>query len=641
MKTSKHRKLGFETLEQRQLLTLISNGGISGNLVWNTGEFSGVINCEQSVKLSIVANINDTYSATATWTDGLGNTLSTQNNLTMHWDSITVPDPEYPSSPVSPRSIPYFTSSYTPTSAGKLYVTIAVTDSTQTLNGTFPTNETIYASNTYDSSMTYGSDNFNNALNQIYQQSSSSNVTIKNPGMDLDNTGQLILSGGVGNNTYGSSDSGDTIIVPPFEYGGVVLPQDRPGAEITPSMPPPQGANASPHRVGDDNNWDITESISGTGSMLIDEDGVTVTLCGDNSYSGFALEDGSVIVGSATALGSSSDILQIDGGALDLGGYSPTMGCLYGSGGQITNSGSTPSTLTVNQACTSGCDANIVDGSATVGLVLNATDEGETLLLDPAAQNQYSGGTTVENGTLLAASNYAIPVNEPLVIGAGGTLIYDPTYSVNNPSGGDDDMAQQRSPAQLQPVAQTTQATTVQSIATVGQQATSATSVQFSVTLSQATGNLTTANFAVSAAANGPTGTVTAAASPDGGTTWNVTVGNVYGAGSLGLAVTANNDLAYGLASDLTPSGADAAVHHPAGDDGPGGGRRPGGGQSGPLRRRAGRLWPRRWHHAGGHDLALGWGIQQPGLRGLDRRRLGQPAQRTRFSGRAGRRRRA
>ena len=58
-------------------------------------------------------------------------------------------------------------------------------------------------------------------------------------------------------------------------------------------------------------------------------------------------------------------------------------------------------------------------------MVVTGDDTG-MLVLD-GEDNTYGGGTVVEQGTLIAADTGAIPNSSALVIGAGGTFVFDPT----------------------------------------------------------------------------------------------------------------------------------------------------------------------------------------------------------------------
>ena len=68
---------------------------------------------------------------------------------------------------------------------------------------------------------------------------------------------------------------------------------------------------------------------------------------------------------------------------------------------------------------------NIGNGGASLPVAL--TNAG-TLILSGTADS-YSGGTYVDQGTLVANTNGSLPDNRGLVIGAGGTFVFDPTVT--------------------------------------------------------------------------------------------------------------------------------------------------------------------------------------------------------------------
>ena len=70
----------------------------------------------------------------------------------------------------------------------------------------------------------------------------------------------------------------------------------------------------------------------------------------------------------------------------------------------------------------SGAISNGANGPMPVSL-----SGGGTLVL--AGPNNYSGGTYVNAGTLVAVSNTALADGTSLIVGAGGTFIFDPTVS--------------------------------------------------------------------------------------------------------------------------------------------------------------------------------------------------------------------
>ena len=130
--------------------------------------------------------------------------------------------------------------------------------------------------------------------------------------------------------------------------------------------------------------------------------GVTV-LSASNSYTGgTTLTAGSLTLGNSAAL--STGPVTVNGGQLDLAGFSPSFYTLNGAGGVITNNGAAAATLTLvgggNYA------GSINDGSEPIALVKTG---GGTMIL--SGNNVYSGSTTVSAGNLQIAG----------ALGPGGT----------------------------------------------------------------------------------------------------------------------------------------------------------------------------------------------------------------------------
>jgi autotransporter-associated beta strand protein len=59
-------------------------------------------------------------------------------------------------------------------------------------------------------------------------------------------------------------------------------------------------------------------------------------------------------------------------------------------------------------------------------------DTGGTVIL--SGSNSYAGGTVVNDGTLIATNTNALPDNMNLVVGAGGTFVFDPSRSASTVS---------------------------------------------------------------------------------------------------------------------------------------------------------------------------------------------------------------
>ena len=73
---------------------------------------------------------------------------------------------------------------------------------------------------------------------------------------------------------------------------------------------------------------------------------------------------------------------------------------------------------------------NIGDNGTSMALVLAATGaQGAGSLILSGTANSFSGGTYVDSGTLYVNNSGAIQDGSSLIIGAGGTFIFDPTAS--------------------------------------------------------------------------------------------------------------------------------------------------------------------------------------------------------------------
>ncbi len=117
----------------------------------------------------------------------------------------------------------------------------------------------------------------------------------------------------------------------------------------------------------------------------------TLVLSAANTYTGGTLVAvGTLQLGDAAALGSGS--LTIDGGALDLAGFSLASAAFSGAGGVVTNSAASPVTLSVTVAGgTSTFSGAIEDGTGGVSLVKSGSGD-----LRLAGSSSYSGGTQTD-----------------------------------------------------------------------------------------------------------------------------------------------------------------------------------------------------------------------------------------------------
>jgi autotransporter-associated beta strand protein len=161
--------------------------------------------------------------------------------------------------------------------------------------------------------------------------------------------------------------------------------------------------------------------ISGPSSVLtLDAGAGTLTLANTASwaYGGIVIQAGMLKFATTAAL--SNNPLTIDGGTLDMGGWSKfTLTTLAGSGGFIESS-SGATALTFNLSTSSDYSGSIVNGKGSVSLTKSG---GGTLIL--AGSDTYTGGTTVAGGVLELVSPAALPDGAALTVGADAALIFD------------------------------------------------------------------------------------------------------------------------------------------------------------------------------------------------------------------------
>lgn len=190
---------------------------------------------------------------------------------------------------------------------------------------------------------------------------------------------------------------------------------------------------------------DITGALGVTANNSTNQDGRNVTLIKEgagtlrvsaaNNFPGWLVNNGTLLVNHAQALGAdrtiavgvtsnpgygSSNMLAVAGGVVDLNGFSFALGGINdnsSSGGTIRNNGGAPATLTLGLSGTNSASGSysgmIENGSSTVAIVKVG---GLTQTLGGA--NTYTGGTTVSNGTLLINGSIAGGVT----VRTGGTL---------------------------------------------------------------------------------------------------------------------------------------------------------------------------------------------------------------------------
>jgi autotransporter-associated beta strand protein len=167
--------------------------------------------------------------------------------------------------------------------------------------------------------------------------------------------------------------------------------------------------------------------ITGTGGIDV-QDGGTVTLTGNNSYTGgTAIDMATLKAGSSTALGSGTALdFNYYGGTLDLNGFNISVGSVVGGSSMYPsyiNLGS--NTLTIGGIPGTTILTTIISGTGGITLTGPAT---ETTYLSNV--DTYSGPTVIGTGAILglgfSSTAGSIP-NTSGISGTGTLLFYEPS----------------------------------------------------------------------------------------------------------------------------------------------------------------------------------------------------------------------
>jgi hypothetical protein len=185
----------------------------------------------------------------------------------------------------------------------------------------------------------------------------------------------------------------------------------------------------------------LSGDISGDGSLAIRSlDGAEVTISGTNSYNGESIfgNRAEVTANSNSALGSSSVTLT-EGATVDFNTSAPQIGSLLEGGAYvwdvdgyyqkdaaiIVGGGGPTSTLTINQEGWGYFEGSILEDNTTLSVVING---GGRLQLNGGNYDNnnpfstYSGGTTINNGLLVAGSSTALGTGAITLNGANAAL---------------------------------------------------------------------------------------------------------------------------------------------------------------------------------------------------------------------------
>ena len=133
----------------------------------------------------------------------------------------------------------------------------------------------------------------------------------------------------------------------------------------------------------------------------------TLALTAANTYSGgTTIEEGTLLLANAAALGTVPGPLAVEGGTLDLGGYSITVPAISGSSGTVTNGAATPVALTFN----------VTSGTATYAGLLADGNGGLSLVKEGAGDLELIGSNSFGGGTLTDGD---IRIHQPTSLGSG------------------------------------------------------------------------------------------------------------------------------------------------------------------------------------------------------------------------------
>jgi autotransporter-associated beta strand protein len=165
-------------------------------------------------------------------------------------------------------------------------------------------------------------------------------------------------------------------------------------------------------KTGDDTDTSFTGVISGQGGGLHKLGTGTFTLSGTNTYTGgTSIEQGTLRTDSGDTLPQNGPITVALGATLDLADTNQTIGSLAGDG-EVELGGAS---LTTGGDNTSTKFEGVISGE---GKLIKKGTEIFTL----SAANTYTGGTSIEQGTLQTAEEGTLPTEGPVSVQQDATL---------------------------------------------------------------------------------------------------------------------------------------------------------------------------------------------------------------------------
>lgn len=163
--------------------------------------------------------------------------------------------------------------------------------------------------------------------------------------------------------------------------------------------------------IANANSLTFSGNITGSSGGLALTTG-TLTLSGNNAYSGTtSINGGTLTAGSTTALANNSEFVVASGATLNVNSFNNTIGSLSGPSGGAVTLGSANLTLSNGGGNTF---AGSITGSG--GLILTT---GTQIL---SGSNSYQGSTTLNGGTLEAGAAEAFSNQSAVTVASGATL---------------------------------------------------------------------------------------------------------------------------------------------------------------------------------------------------------------------------
>ena len=170
----------------------------------------------------------------------------------------------------------------------------------------------------------------------------------------------------------------------------------------------------------------VLEDEGSAALSLIKSDAGTLTLSGPNTYTGFTSIIGGTLRGGAANTFSSASAVTVGSGAtFDLGGFTQSISSLAGAGLVTTEGAAGSDMLTVGSDNTSTSFSGLISNAAG-GRTLALTKLG-TGMLTLSGNNSFTGGATINAGTLQLANSGALNLTTPnaVAFGSGSTGTLD------------------------------------------------------------------------------------------------------------------------------------------------------------------------------------------------------------------------